>query len=271
LKTRLLYFLLIIPFAANAQQYDSLNWRHKPHNHLREHFLFIGGNVNYLTVISLNSSYTFAPPNVMDNGESHETITNIHSGLPGFQINFISYHKISSCLSYFNGEGFIYYHNKLDYGFYHTSDEQPGGGQNAYESDTTITYLNSQALFIHYILGLRFNLPCNIYINTAVEPHLLLLSNRQPEEYSQSWYDSVGHVSSTHDSSANISSIISAFNVNVIIGIGYRLLASHPHPICIEFNFTPSIFNNNSLFSPNNIGEMTLRRSAFELNIGLKL
>jgi hypothetical protein len=288
MKIKLLFLLLAYSLSARAQQADSLKTHHKHHRFQREHFLFIGGNVDYLTVKTLNSSYNYStvtPPHA-PNGNygysiSHETITDLHSGLPGFQVNYISYHKVSSVFSYYNGEGFIFYHNELNYNQYHTYTpfyyDGLSHGEYANESDTTLNYINSEALFIHYILGCRISLPDNFYLNVAVEPHLIIFSNLQPQQYSLTWYDSVGHVTSISDSSGKYSTEISAFNINATLGIGYKFLISKQHSLCIEFNYCPNLFNSDILFDSNELGEringlgeFTLYRYSFELNVGYK-
>jgi hypothetical protein len=243
----------------------------------KEHFLFMGINENFLTVKNNGAGYGIS----LGGGSYSESITSQSLGTPGLQVNYISYHELSPAVSFFNGEGLIYYHNKFtdiisnsSYSYFY-----PPYNGNGYGTDSTITNVNSLALFFHYIVGFRFNLDNNLYVSAALEPHIILLYNTLPlAYYTQTSYDSLGQVSSKSSGTiANSNtSTISALNINATIGIGYRLNASTPHPLCIEFDFSPNIFNSPLYFinTANNnesgINIMTFHRFTFELSLGYK-
>lgn len=262
-----LFFLLLVSYLSASAQTDSLNWRHKPYQHKREHFLFIGGNVSYLMVKNNPSGYEESP----GSGSYNEYVTNLQQGLPGFQINCITFHQLSPSISYYNGVGYSFYHSQFNYNLYHSSHYGPLYAEGyPIEADSTITYMNSEAFYFHYIFGLRITLPCNFYIKFDIEPYVIIYTNQQSDKYFSSSYDSTGNIISRYDSTGKNGNTISALNINTTIGVGYRLFASKPHPVCIEFNYSPDIFNSTILFGLDNLGDMALHRYSFELNIGYK-
>ena len=241
---------------------------------IKEHFLFWGINENYLQ--SNSTDYSLS----LGSGGYNETISGQSFTFPGFQLNYISYHELSPIVSFFNGEGLIYYHNKFTNTITHTSLIYYS--EYGYETDSTIANVNSLGLFFHYIVGFRFNLGYNLYLSTSIEPHIVLYDNNlsSPPYYSQINYDSVGQVSSKSSEilPSSGTAIISALNINATFGIGYRFNASTPNPLCIEFDFSPNIFNSplyfeNSGFANDNeagINVMTFHRYTFELSLGYK-